>query len=193
MKSSPIDDLKRSLNVSSLDHTFGNFIDSPGANKVYDIFRTFSEELSPTLILCYGGIGNGKTYMLEATAIRLKERGLFARVVIWNRFTGVLKNALRDRDSRPSYEQILTNYCKATILLMDDYGMGTTDTIWEKSILEELIDYRYYNRLPTTLTTNKRIEDLPKRVVSRFSEGSIGVIVENKGGDYRRRVKANGQ
>ena len=186
------EDYRCSLNVSSLEHTFGNFVMTSGLDVVFKTFRKFAEKLYPTLILCYGGIGNGKTYMLEAAAIRLREREIFVRVGTWNRFTGVLKNSMRDRDSRPSYEQILTNYCKASILLMDDYGMGTTDTAWEKSILEELVNYRYYNRLPTVLTTNKMIEDLPDRVVSRFSEEGIGVIIENKGGDYRRRVRTNG-
>lgn len=141
------------------------------------------------MLLCYGGIGNGKTYMMEATVLRLRERGFYSRVSVWNQFTGVLKNALRTKGCIPSYEQLLMNYCQAKIILMDDYGMGTTDTAWEKSVLEQLIDYRYYNHLPTALTTNMKLEDLPERVVSRFSEPGVGVIVENKAGDYRQRVK----
>ncbi len=182
------ENLKQSLNVSSLGHTFDKFVSVPGAIKAYKAFSKFADKLEPCLILCYGGIGNGKTYMLEATALRLRERGIFARVIIWNRFTGALKNALRDKGSIPSYEQMMMNYCQAKILLMDDYGMGTTDTAWEKSVLEELVNYRYYNRLPMALTTNKGLENLPERVVSRFSESGIGIVIENKGGDFRRKL-----
>ena len=107
---------------------------------------------------------------------------------MWNKFTGVLKNTLRDKGCIPSYEQILNNYCNAPVILMDDYGMGTTDTAWERGVLEELVNYRYSNRLATALTTNLKVSELPERVVSRFSEQGVGVVVENKGGDYRRRA-----
>jgi len=126
--------------------------------------------------------------MLEATALRLFERGIFARVMSWSRFTGALKNSLRERSAIPSYEQILDNYCMAKVLLMDDYGMGTTDTVWERSVLEQLMDFRYSHRLPTALTMNLKITELSDRVVSRFSEQGVGVIVENCGGDYRRQI-----
>jgi len=186
-ESLPENDLRHSLNISSLEHTFDKFVSAPCLNKIYSAFRQFAEKLTPPLLLCYGGIGNGKTYLLEATAIRLKERGIFARVSGWSRFTALLKNALRSKDAMPSYEQILINFCQAPVLLMDDYGMGTTDTAWEKSVLEELVNFRYANRRPTALTSNMKLEDLPGRVVSRFSEPSVGIIIKNSGGDYRRK------
>ncbi len=181
--------MELNLNVSSVEHTFDNYVSVPGVDPVYRAFKKFAEKREPCLILLHGGIGNGKTYMLEAVSIRLYEKNITARVVIWNKFVGLLKQALRNKDFFASYDSILDNHCNAGILLIDDYGMGTTDTPFEKSVLERLIDIRYYNRLPTALTTNMALSDLPERVISRFSDPEVGVIIENKGGDYRRRVK----
>ncbi len=181
------DELRNSLKVPSLDHTFANFKMAPGVKTVYEVIREFSEKLTPALILCHGGIGNGKTYLLGATAIRLRERGVFSSVQVWPIFTGWLKDAMGKDGSL--YDRILMSRCHVPILLMDDYGMGTKGTDWERAILEQLIDFRYRDRLPTILTTNIPLDDLPERVVSRFSDPDVGVIVENKGGDYRRKAK----
>ena len=176
------------LNVSSESHTFGNFVTGQGLREVYHVFKKFAEKLEPELLLCYGGIGNGKTFLLEATAMRLFERGIFARVVVWSDFIANLKSRMDDKEATP-FEFVLRNYYESPVVLLDDYGMGTTDTAWEKSILEKIVDYRYRNRLPMALTTNMEIKNLPVRVESRFNDPECGIVVENKGGDYRRRSK----
>lgn len=189
---SPEETLRSNLNVSSLEHTFKNFIVSSDLRTVYKAFRLFAEKLTPPLILCVGDTGNGKSHMLEATAIRLHERGIFARVIPWVRFANALKGAM-DGKSQINYDQLLLNYTQARILLIDDYGMGNMDTVWNRSLLEDIIDYRYWNRRPTALTSNLPIVStpphpcLPARIVGRFSEPGVGVVIENKAGDYRRR------
>jgi len=178
---------KQSLGVSDLAHTLENFVPKDGTKEVYKAFRMFAEQIPPYLMLCYGNVGNGKTYLLEATAIKLKEKGLFARVNTMTSFLRILKNTMSQKYPMPSYDQILDNYCNAPILLMDDVGMGMLDSKWETAVLEELINHRYHRRLWTALTTNQPLGSLPERVTSRFSDPGIGIIVENKGKDYRRR------
>jgi len=177
------------LGVSSLNHTFDNFVEVPGVGKSYKTFKFFAEQTQPYMILCHGGVGNGKTYLLEATAIRLKEQGIFARVITMLSLTKTLKRKMREKYSIPSYDDVLDNYCQSGILLMDDIGMGMMDSKWENSVLEQIVNYRYINRLWTAMTTNTDIKDLPDRVVSRFSDPEVGVIVHNTGKDYRRRVR----
>lgn len=94
-----------------------------------------------------------------------------------------------DGKTQLNYDQIQDNYKQSRILLIDDYGMGNLDTAWNRSLLEDIVDYRYWNRLPTALTTNLPLTSLPDRLVGRFSEPGVGVVVENKAGDYRRRVE----
>ena len=177
------------LGVSNLGHTFDNFVKAAGTGESLKIFKLFAEQTPPYMILCYGGVGNGKTYLLEATAVRLKERGIFARVVTALRLTKTLKRKMREKYSIPSYDDVLDNYCQSNILLMDDIGMGMMDSKWENTVLEQIVNYRYINRLWTAMTTNTDIKDLPDRVVSRFSDPEVGVIVHNTGKDYRRRIK----
>lgn len=188
IEKSPKESLKAKLNVSSLEHTFRNFIVSSELKAVYKAFRLFAEYLNPPLILCVGDTGCGKSHMLESVSIRLYERGMFARVIQWSMFANLLKSTM-DGKTQLNYDQIQDNYKQSRILLIDDYGMGNLDTAWNRSLLEDIVDYRYWNRLPTALTTNLPLTSLPDRLVGRFSEPGVGVVVENKAGDYRRRVE----
>lgn len=179
--------LKNSLGVSSINHTFEKFIRAAGTGESLKCFKNFAEQKPPYMLLCHGGVGNGKTYLLEATAIRLREQGLFTRVTTMLNCTKSLKKTMREKYAIPTYDDILDNYCQASILLMDDIGMGMMDSKWENTVLEQIVNHRYNNRLWTAMTTNIDIKDLPDRVVSRFSDPDIGVVVYNTGKDYRRR------
>jgi len=133
-----------------------------------------------------GEPGSGKTYLLEAVALYWRKQGKFARVIKFETVLSFLKRAMTPR-ALPDYETVLDNFCKAERLLIDDYGMGTKDSEFTKNILEVLIDYRYHESLPTIVTTNKDIPDIPPRVYSRFSDKSRGMVILNKGKDYRQR------
>jgi DNA replication protein DnaC len=87
----------------------------------------------------------------------------------------------------PPYRDLLKNYCFARALVIDDLGLGSTGTDWEYSQLEEIIDVRYDRRLLTLLATNKHLNELPARVVSRFRDPDVGIIVLNSARDYRKR------
>ena len=177
------------LNVSSLDHTFENWKTSPGTMPAYRACLNFAKNLKPPLLLVHGGTGNGKSFLIEAVSLALYDRGYKVRVIIWNQFTGLLQRAFDNREEMLNFDQLMTNYSQARILLLDDYGMGIKNTEWQESILERIIDYRYHQWLPTILTTNRTLDKLPVRVVSRFSDPERSVLIENKGGDYRRMVK----
>jgi len=178
--------LRRDLCVSSLDNTFENFQQTQGTEKALEIMKTFTATFSPPMVLMYGGLGSGKTYLLEAAAIELREKGLFARVIKFERILAALRAGMKDR-ATPDYETVLDNYCQAKILLIDDYGMGMKGTEWAVSIFETIIDHRYHESLPTVVTTNIELTELPPRVYSRFMDKSRAVIVLNKGKDYRQR------
>lgn len=174
------------MGVSDLSHTFDFIKISDAIKPVYDAFNGFVENEKPFLF-CYGGVGNGKTLMLEATAQKIYNAGGFARVVRTADMYGAMKNALRNRDSMPRFDSILNNYMSARWLLLDDLSMGHTGTEWESSILEQIVCHRYHERLKTAITSNSDIKDLPERVLSRFRDTDLSVIVLNKAPDYRVR------
>ena len=183
-----MEELRRDMRITSLDHNFENFKHLPGTDESYCAFLAMAtrEDCRPFL-LCYGGVGNGKTYLCEALIIKLRERGIRTRLYNLSDIGGVLKRAMRPENGMLPLEDIFSNYCKTKRLIIDDVGMGGSDTEWTQSKLEELVNYRYRERLMTVITTNRDVTELPERVYSRFCDPEVGVVVLNKGEDFRRR------
>lgn len=185
------EELRRSLGVASLDNTFENFKPAPGTEKALASFRALAEgKIRGKMLLCYGGVGNGKTHLCEATAIALYKRGLFCRVLTMARIMRALKECMSP-ESSTSYEELLSNYCYADRLILDDVGMGGSGSPWEYGQLEEIVAVRYrehlyQEHLLTIMTTNRDLTELPERIVSRFRDLDVGMVVLNEGADYRR-------
>lgn len=177
--------LRKSLRVASLDNTFESLRPWPGTEEAVAAFKALaSGETGWKMLLCYGGVGNGKTHFCEATVIELYKRGLFCRVLSMATIMGALK-ACMNVQAHISYEELLSNYCYAERLIIDDVGMGGSGSEWEYGQLEEIIVARYREHLFTILTTNLDLKDLPERVVSRFRDPEKGRLVLNQGEDYR--------
>ncbi len=180
------EELRRSLWVSSLENTFQNFKPVAGTKPALAAFKSLSGGRTRwKMLLCYGGVGNGKTHLCEAAAITLYKRGVFCRVLTMARIMGALKECLGS-ERHISYEELLSNYCRAERLIIDDVGMGGSGSEWEFGQLEEIIAIRYRERLFTIMTTNRDLTELPERVVSRFQDPDVGRVVLNDGADYRR-------
>ena len=183
------EELRRSLGVASLDNTFGNFKPASGTGKALAAFKALAlGKTDKPLLLCYGGVGNGKSHLCEATAIALYKRGLFCRVLSMARIMGALKGCIRS-ESPLALEELQRNYCYADRLILDDVGMGGSGSEWEFRQLEEIVVVRYRERLFTIFTTNRDPTELPERIVSRFRDPDVGRVVLNEGADYRRVKK----
>lgn len=185
-----LEQIRKSLNVSSLSHTFENFRMLKGTADSYKLFRELSvPDTAWRMLLCYGGVGNGKTYLLEALSIALYKQGRKARIVTMSEIMRNLRKAM-DKTNPLTPEVVLDRYCTAERLLIDDVGMGGSGSDWEWGQFEEIIVARYRARLLTAVTTNldlKKLHDDYPRIVSRFRDPEIGRIVLNEGIDYRAR------
>ena len=182
--------------ISSFRHTFATFEVLPGTEGVYKAFKNLADGTTDKpFLLIYGGVGNGKTHLLEATAIRLGERGIGSRLWVVPDFLAYLKRLMRDSSSE-DIDVVIERYQAGGALLLDDYGMEY-GTLWEESVMERIIAGRYRSRAVTVITTNKDLDQvdnngrraIPERIVSRFFDPDMGVVVLNKAGDYRRRAK----
>lgn len=177
------EELRKSLGVSSLDNTFEKFDPVLGTKKALAAFQALaSGKTRWKMLLCCGGVGNGKTHLCEATAIALYKRGLFCRVLTMDRMMGALKECIGP-ERQISLEELLHNYCYADRLIIDDVA----GTDWELEQLEKIVRVRYHDCLFTILTTNRDLTELPERIVSRFQDPDVGRVVLNEGEDYRRR------
>ena len=176
-----LEEMARSLNVN-LEHTFENFKKVPGAESLVTIFKSVLS--GPCfMLLIYGGVGNGKTHLLEASAIELYRRGKFARVLPFPKMLSMLKSAIGNPEL--NYQEILSNYCYGDRLIMDDIGSGDSDTEFGDKILETIVCARYERELLTIMSTNRDTGKMPERVQSRLQDKTTSYLVLNKAEDYR--------
>ena len=180
--------LRRDLNVSSMANTFEALVEVPGMKSCIKAFKDFASGAGKPFLLCYGGTGNGKTHLMEAAVISIYKSGRFARIIRFPEVLSALKRSM-DKGAIPPYEVIMRNFRVGKMLLLDDVGMGHVDSQWANSVLEDIVCYRYSERLPTVITTNKDITDLPERVISRFKDRSVAVMCLNESPDYRPRKR----
>ena len=186
-----MDKLSR-FNISSLNHTFENFRGLKGTQEAFNVFSNLASRKSDKkFILCFGVTGSGKTHLIEATIIAWAKQGIFARYNTMSEILRRLKSSFNQRHI-PTYDEVFKSICGTPRLIIDDYGMGSTETRWEVSELEDIINERYHKRYyddgkVTILASNKDIKGLPDRVVSRFYDPDFGVVVFMEAGDYRRR------
>jgi DNA replication protein DnaC len=182
----------RRFNISSLNHTFEKFKVDANTKEAWDTMKSLSEgKLNKQFVLLYGTTGCGKTHLIESTIINWTKHELFSRYMTFSEIARNLKSALRQGGE--FYEQLFSRYKDATRLIVDDFGSGTTESRFEISDLEDIIDLRYRRRyypdcdLTTILATNKDVRDLPDRVVSRFFDPEFGAVLYMGSRDYRRR------
>jgi DNA replication protein DnaC len=179
--------LRKSLWISSLENTFENFRPAKGSQLAYKQTLDFARgKAGYSLLLIYGGVGNGKTHLCEATAIELLKRGIFCRVLTWPEIIRALKKAMQPEAPR-SPDDLIDIYCKAKHLILDDIGAGMSGSEFGMKELEEIVEYRYHEKLFTMMTTNRDIKELPERVLSRLKDKQISCLILNEGEDYRRK------
>lgn len=189
------EELRKSLGVESLDNTFEVLMPWPGTEKAVAAFKALaSGKTDWKMLLCYGGVGNGKTHFCEATALTLYKRGLFCRVLTMDRMMGALKECMGS-ETQNSLEEVRRHYCYAERLILDDVA----GTAWEFEQLEKIIRVRHHENLFTILTSNLNIEldpnypnipFIPERIVSRFRDREKARLILNEGEDYRPKKKA---
>ncbi len=185
------EELRKSLCVASLDNTFENFRPVAGTKEALAAFKALVEgKTKRKMLLVYGGVGNGKTHLCEAAAIALYKRGLFCRVLTMAKIMRALKSCM-DPEPLTSLEGLICRYGQAERLIIEDVGMGGSGSAWEYGQLEDIIATRYRERLFTIMTTNRDLIELPERIVSRFRDPDVGMVVLNEGADYRRLKGGN--
>lgn len=187
-KEEKIEKLRIGLGLSSVRHTFENWKHLHGTEKCYKAFLAMAEGKHQPMLLMAGGVGNGKTYLCEALAIALYRKGIRCPVNLWAELRRQLLQAMhRPNPRKMNYDDLFESIRKRERLIIDDVGMGSKGTDWEMSELEDIINYRYRENLFTVLTTNRTLEELPERIVSRFFDPEVSEVVINDGIDYRVR------
>jgi DNA replication protein DnaC len=74
--------------------------------------------------------------------------------------------------SSVSYDLRFDEIRTAPLLILDDLGTQSM-TPWVREKLYQLFNSRYFSELPTVITTSDRLEDMDKRLVSRFKDARV--------------------
>jgi len=168
-------------------HRFSSWKHRAELSTAWDYCYQFTSGVPTKPFLTLSGVpGTGKTHLALAVAWTWLEtgKGLVAYYQV-----ETLLDALRrgyDKEKRKPNEDTDTilNYLSfCSIVVLDDLGAeSTTEWAWKK--LDEIVDARYINKLPTVITTNGAPGQLSPRIADRLFEGEIIILEADS---YRRR------
>lgn len=175
-------EFSRKRGVGKRKKTFEGFKVVEGTKAAFDGFYNLAHgETEKPFLLVYGGVGNGKTHLAEAAVLVLNARGIDARIFTVSDVVAKIKGAIANE----TVEDEVRKLKEYPALLLDDYGVNYGSD-WEMSKLEDIVDARFREERITAMTTNKDVAELPERLDSRFSDGSLSVLALNKGKDRRK-------
>jgi len=160
----------------------------------YDEARAFAKEPEGWLVL-KGGYGCGKTHLAASIANNCVERGqpvLFITVPdLLDQLRATFAPATDDEHA-PPYQTRFQEIRTAPVLILDDLGTESA-TSWAQEKLYQIFNHRYNAQLPTVITTNHELEDIPLRLRSRIVDPDLTKIVSITAPDYRRSGVAQDQ
>ncbi len=156
------------------------------ASKYINNINSIIDSRENSILFC-GTVGSGKTHLSMAVANKLMDRGIGTIIMPYSQDIIRLKQNRMDKEY---YNKLINRYKRAKVVLIDDLFKGSvTDS--DKSIIFEIVDYRYFNQKPLIISTEKTCDELlyiDEAIGSRIIEMSNGYIVENKGGKLNYRL-----
>lgn len=160
----------------------------------YDQAKAFAEDPEGWLIL-KGGYGCGKTHLAAAIANRCVEESKPVLFITVPDLLDHLRAAFapsRSTNHTIPFKERFDEIRTAPVLILDDLGTEAT-TPWAQEKLFQIFNHRYNAQLPTVVTTNHELEDIPLRLRSRLVDPDIADIVSIRAPDYRRSGVAQDQ
>lgn len=176
--------------------TFSNFEDrgieqvKEAKRKAIEYYQNFSknENERNNSIVFMGQVGSGKTHLGMALANNLiKTKNVAVLYMEYRQTATKLKQLITDDYN---YNMELNKFKKARVLFIDDMLKGKV-TESDINLLYEIINYRYLNKLPMIISTEKTREELiefDEAIASRIIEMSKKNIIELKGKELNYRL-----
>jgi len=170
--------------VTHLKQVFETFnAEVVGVKKAYKAAWSIAEGIGDFIwLIIYGGVGNGKTHLLNAIANRVMERGISLKLIMMAELLSELRMSIETNQTDFKMKVLK----EVPYLLIDELGLEY-GTDWEKEKIEELLASRWNNGRFTVVATNRDIEELPPRLKSRFNDKHLSKCIRNEATDYRQR------
>ncbi len=153
----------------------------PGKDKALSLL---SLALRDALIVLIGPTGRGKTVIATWLASQRaeKRKGIGKFITAYSLFARMKQCWGKNEDS----EAVLAGWKKTPFLVIDE-AQTRAETLWENSVLDELINHRYAHELPTIIIGNFDLataqNSLGPRIMDRANE--CGGVVNCDWPSYR--------
>lgn len=135
--------------------------------RAYQFAVEFAAEPQGWFVLT-GGNGCGKTHLAVAIANTCIEHGMPVLFIVVPDLLDELRAAYAP-NSDVSYDKTFNDVRSAPLLVLDDLGTQSS-TAWAEEKLFQIVNYRYNAALPTVITTNRTMDELPVRLASRITD-----------------------
>ena len=139
----------------------------------YNASKAFASEPRGWLVLA-GPSGCGKTHLAVAIAnerIRLGYPTLFQGI---SDLLDHLRSAFNP-NSELAYDELFERVRNAALLILDDLGTQAS-TSWAKEKLDQLLNHRFNQELPTVITTSQPIGELDDRIRTRLTDPRLSHV-----------------
>ena len=172
--------LETHSNLGSLARlTFDNMLpqgksESPAAQEQFGracrAAMTFAAEPRGWLVLT-GPSGCGKTHLAAAIANQRIKNGQPAFYVTTPDLLDHLRSSFNPNSETP-YDELFERVRGTPLLVLDDLGVQSS-TPWAREKLDQLLNHRFNNQLPTVVVSIVPVEDLDERMRTRLLTASV--------------------
>ena len=170
----------RYSNLGSLTRlTFDNLLpqgksDNPASqeqfSQAYQAAKVFADESKGWLVLT-GPSGSGKTHLAVAIANHCIRNNRPAFYITTPDLLDHLRSSFSP-DSEVPYDEFFEQVRSAPLLILDDLG-AQSSTPWAKEKLDQLLNHRFSNQLPTVVVSIVPIEELGERICTRLMTANV--------------------
>ena len=135
--------------------------------------KAFATEPKGWLVLIGPG-GSGKTHLAAAIANERINNGYPAFFQSVPDLLDHLRSAFSP-DSEIPYDELFERVRNVPLLVLDDLGVQTS-TPWTMEKLDQLLNHRFNNELPTVVTTSTPVAELEESLRSRLTDPQLSQI-----------------
>jgi DNA replication protein DnaC len=134
-------------------------------NRAYQAARVFADKPEGWLVLT-GPSGCGKTHLAAAIANRFIENNHPVFYITTPDLLDHLRSSFSPNSDMP-FDEFFEQVRNTPLLILDDLG-AQSSTPWAKEKLEQLLNYRYSNQLPTVVVSIVPVDELEERIRTRL-------------------------
>jgi DNA replication protein DnaC len=145
-------------------------IDRERFSRTYQAAREFANQPAGWLVLA-GPSGSGKTHLAAAIANQCIADNRPVFYVTTPDLLDHLRSSFNTNSELP-YDEFFEQVRNTPLLVLDDFG-SQSGTPWAKEKLEQLLNHRFVNRLPTVIVTAIPIEELEERIQTRLADADF--------------------